>query len=83
MGPTLTRIVVTSTARSGSETRNTAESCTLMRRERMSALIIITGARTKRRMPIMSVICMELTSLVRRVMSEAVENFSILEKAKV
>lgn len=32
-------------------------------------------------MPIISVICMLLTSLVRRVTREAVENFSMLEKA--
>ena len=42
----------------------------------------ITGARTSSRIPIISVICMALTSLVSRVTREAVENFSILEKAK-
>ena len=42
----------------------------------------ITGARTSSRIPIMRVICKLFTSLVSRVTREAVENFSILEKAK-
>ena len=49
--------------------------------ERISAETSITGARTKRRMPIISVICILLTSLVKRVTKDAVENFSMLEKA--
>ena len=49
--------------------------------ERNRAETSITGARTSSRMPIISVSCMLLTSLVRRVTREAVENFSMLEKA--
>ena len=44
------------------------------------ALTSITGARTSRRIPIISVICIILQSLVRRVTREAVENFSMLRK---
>lgn len=47
-----------------------------------SAATSITGARTSSRIPIISVICILLTSLVSRVTRDAVENFSMLEKAK-
>ena len=52
-----------------------------MRTDKNSAATSITGARTSRRMANISVICRLLTSLVSRVTSEAVENFSMLEKA--
>ena len=44
------------------------------------ALTSITGARTRIRMPMVILICMALTSLVRRVISEAVLNRSMLLK---
>ena len=41
----------------------------------------MTGARTSSRIPIIKDICMLFTSLVSRVTRDAVENFSMLEKA--
>ncbi|MPM45905.1 hypothetical protein SDC9_92597 [bioreactor metagenome] len=64
-------------------TRNTRESCLLSPMARTRAATSMTGARTSSRMPIIRVICMELTSLVRRVTRDAVENFSMLEKEKL
>ena len=52
-----------------------------MRMDSTRADTSITGARTSSRIPIISVICMALTSLVSRVTREAVENFSMLENA--
>ena len=49
--------------------------------DRIRAETSITGARTSRRIPIIKDSCMLLTSLVRRVTRDAVENFSMLEKA--
>ena len=46
----------------------------------MMAVISMTGARTHMRMPMNSVICTEATSLVRRVIRDAVEKCSILAK---
>lgn len=64
----------------GMATRNTLLSWRLRRMDSTRAATSITGARTSSRIPIISVICMLFTSLVSRVTSEAVENFSILEK---
>ena len=52
-----------------------------MRTEKNSAAISITGERTINRIPIISVICRAWASLVMRVTRDAVENFSMLEKA--
>ena len=61
-------------------TRNTRDSCTEINSDSTNADTSMTGARTSRRMPIIMVSCMALMSLVRRVISEAVENRSILLK---
>ena len=80
MGLTWRMISAISTSSSGSATRNTRESFRLMETASTRALTSITGARTSRRIPIISVICIILQSLVRRVTREAVENFSMLRK---
>ena len=66
----------------GITTRNTLLRSRLSRMDSTSAATSITGARTSSRIPIISVICILLTSLVSRVTRDAVENFSMLEKAK-
>ena len=53
-----------------------------MRTDKIRALISITGARISSRIPIINDICILFTSLVSRVTRDAVENFSMLEKAK-
>ena len=65
---------------SGSTTRNTWLSCKLMVRAMTRAVISITGARTSIRMPIIRVICTDETSLVSRVIRDAVEKCSMLAK---
>ena len=83
MGPTRVKITATAISSSGMATRNTPLSRRLMRMDSTRADTSITGARTSSRIPIISVICMALTSLVSRVTREAVEKPSMLEKAKV
>ena len=61
-------------------TRNTWLSRWLMIRAITSAVTSMVGARTSIRIPINVVICTEATSLVRRVIRDAVEKCSILAK---
>ena len=79
IGPTNLMTSATATISSGTITRNTWLSRRLMRSAIITAVMSMTGARTSMRMPIMSIICTDETSLVRRVMSEAVEKCSMLE----
>ena len=81
-GPALVRIRAINTSSRGMAARNTLLSWRLSRMDSTSAATSITGARTSSRIPIISVICILLTSLVSRVTRDAVENFSMLEKAK-
>ena len=65
---------------SGTTTRNTRLRSRLISSAFTSAVISMTGARMHIRIPMNSVICTEETSLVNRVISEAVEKCSILAK---
>ena len=81
-GPTYRSTMNTISASSGRITRKIWLSCRLMRRAITRAVMSITGARTSIRIPIIRVICTDETSLVSRVMREAVEKCSMLEKEK-
>ena len=78
----MVRIRAINTSSRGMAARNTLLSWRLSRMDSTKAATSITGARTSSRMPIIRVICMLFTSLVSRVTNDAVENFSMLEKAK-
>ena len=81
MGATVRMMERITTASSGRATRNTWLRRVEMPIASTRALTSITGARTSMRMLSISVICMVLQSVVRRVMREAVENFSMFRKA--
>ena len=81
-GPTWWISSTASSTSRGMTTKNTLDSRRLMVTDSTRAETSITGARTSRRIPMVTVICMAFTSLVRRVIREAVENFSILRKEK-
>ncbi len=66
----------------GIATRNTTESLRLMSTAISVAPIIMKGARKPSRMIIMNAFCRLVTSVVSRVISEAVEKWSILENEK-
>ena len=63
-------------------TKNTRLNSRLIRRASTSAVISRTGARTQMRVAIKSVPCTEATSLVKRVMRDAVEKCSKSAKEK-
>ena len=82
VGPTLRMRTTTTAIRMGSATRNTRLRRREMPRAMIKAVMSMAGARTMMRMPICRVVCTEVTSLVRRVMREAVEKCSMLRKEK-
>ena len=79
-GPTFRSTSTTPSTSSGITTRNTWLSRVLMTSAITRAVTSITGARTSIRMPIIRVICRLFTSLVSRVISDAVEKCSMLAK---
>ena len=79
-GPTFFSTSTTPSTSRGITTRNIRLNLVLMMSAMTRAVTSITGARTSIRIPIISVICRLLTSLVSRVMRDAVEKCSILAK---
>ena len=68
--------------RTGIATRKMSDNCALIWTAIQVAIMSMTGARTIIRIQLVNAICTVLTSVVRRVISDGVEKWSILAKEK-